>query len=115
LESSLPFKVPEEVGLSVFTDMHVAASMRSLVNNVSQPNTPDEIVFRERNQLNNIDVCKFFQVVAVRMGEQKRSAIALSPTEIAIGLGAADHPHRSTYFFISALLIKLSYAIDSLS
>ena len=51
LESSLRFRVPEELGLAVFTDMHVAASMRSLVNTVSQPNTPDEIVFRERSQI----------------------------------------------------------------
>ena len=88
--------------------MHVAASMRSLINTVSQPNTPDEIIFRERSQLNNVSVCKYFQVVAVRMGEKKRQALASSlminvqrvpVTEIAICLGAADHPHRATYYF----------------
>jgi hypothetical protein len=68
LESSLLFKIPEEFGLSVFTDMHVASSMRSLINTVSQPNTPDEIIFRERNPHTNAIVCKYQQVVAVRMG-----------------------------------------------
>jgi hypothetical protein len=36
LEASLTF----EFGLSTFKDKHVATSMRSLVNNVSHPNTP---------------------------------------------------------------------------
>jgi hypothetical protein len=108
LESSLLFKIPEEFGLSVFTDMHVASSMRSLINTVSQPNTPDEIISRERNPHANTVVCKYQQVVAVRMGEKKRHAIAsmhmihvqrVPVTEIAVCLGAADHTHRATYYF----------------
>ena len=115
LESSLLFKVPEELGLSVFTDMHVAASIRSLVNTVSQPNTPDEIIFRERNQLSNIDVCKFHQVVAIRMGEKKRSAIASSlminiqrvpVTEIALCLELQTTPIGQRIFFTFAQPIK---------
>ena len=108
LEASLLFKIPEELGLSVFMDMCVASSMRSLINTVSQPNTPDEIIYRERSQINNLTVCKYQQVVSVKMGEAKRAALAamhmvniqrIPLTEIAICLGPADHPHRATYYF----------------
>jgi hypothetical protein len=109
LESSLVFKIPEEFGLSVFMDMHVASSMRALINTISQPNTPDEIIFRERNPHNNNVVCKYQQVVAIRMGENKRNAIAsmlminvqrVPVTEFAICLGAADHLSQSYLLFL---------------
>jgi hypothetical protein len=54
LEASLLFKVPEEMGLSAFLDKHVASSMRNLVNVVSSPSTPAEIVTRVRNPISPI-------------------------------------------------------------
>jgi len=106
LEASLAFRLPESLGLEIFLDLHVASSMRALVNTVSYPNTPDEIILRERTN-HRLSLVPFQAVVMVRMGESKRQAIASSMminiqrvpmTELAVCLGRADISNRASYY-----------------
>ena len=80
--------------------------MRTLVNTVSYPNTPDEIILRERTN-NRLSLVPFQAVVMVRMGESKRQAIAsflminiqrVPMTELAVCLGRADISNRASYY-----------------
>jgi hypothetical protein len=107
LLAQLPHTTAPTLGLDVFLDMHVATSMRSLVNTTSHPNTPDELVTRQRTPVNGLHLCPFGSLVLVRMGDQKRAAIAaklLVPVqqapqaELAMCLGRAPSNHPASYY-----------------
>jgi hypothetical protein len=107
LTAQLKYLPAPQLGLGIFLDMHVAASMRALVNTVSHPNTPEELITRQRASLHGLLVCPFLSLVTVRMGERKRAALAatmLIPlqqaphAELAMCLGRAPAPHSASYY-----------------
>lgn len=107
LVASLTFTLPPDLGLSTFTDKHVAHSMRNLTNTVSHPNTPEELVTRARSPVNHATLCRFQEVVAVRMGDQKRAALAsaqmvhiqqIPVTEVGVCLGQSDGSTKNAYY-----------------
>ena len=105
--AQLKFLPKPELGLDIFLDLHVAASMRHLVNSVSHPNTPEELVTRQRAPLSGLALCPFHALVTVRMGTQKRAALAAAMmvdlqdvprTELAMCLGRAPPCHPASYY-----------------
>ena len=108
LDCSLQYTLPEDFGLSIFADKHVAQSMRDLVNTQSHPNTPNELVMRERTPTYRVLPLRFQDIVSIRMGERKRSALAhhwmvplqrVPMQEVALCLGRADQHTRGAYYF----------------
>ena len=117
LEASLSFTIPEKFGLATFMDKHVAYSMRNLVNSSGgYLNTPDEIVKRMRNPISPRKCCPFYSVVAVRMGQVKRAALAaklmvhiqrIPFSELAVCLGSSDGATRDAHYFFVYSTMKV--------
>ena len=102
-----PYLPPPALGLDIFADMHVAACMQALVNSVSHPNTPEELITRQRATLGGLLVCPFLSLVTVRMGDQKRAAVAATlmvplqqapHAELAMCMGRAPAHHPASYY-----------------
>ena len=107
LDCSLPYLVPEDLGLSIFADKHVAYAMRDLVNTQSHPNTPHELILRERTAHYKAAPLRFQEIVAIRMGENKRRALAhhwmvplqrVPIQEIGMCLGRTETHTRGAYY-----------------
>ena len=117
LEASLAFTIPEKFGLATFMDKHVAYAMRNLVSSAGgYLNTADEIVKRTRNPITPQKCCPFYAVVAVRMGEVKRAALAaklmvhiqrIPFSEMAICLGSSDGATRDAHYFFVYSTMKV--------
>jgi hypothetical protein len=116
LGASLPFRIPPEFGLDCFQDLHVAYTMRNLVCSKSYPNTPAELVQRQRAALTRSSIVPYQAVCAIRMGIKKRQAIAtkhmvhlqqVPMTEIAVCLGRADDGTPAAHHFFVHSTMKV--------